>query len=351
MQRDASVDFYITNSIAPSTRRTYRSAVQRFRSFRDERGWLRDDPITADHAAAWFAALADRGQVQSRTIAVYKSALHTAAEQEAELGCTQPNPLDDPRVRRVIRGITRERADPERQRLRTQQAPLTFDVVCSLRAHYRLTDAREAMHYAAVTLAVATASRPSEVFGTSLLPDRAICARQIRFYADAAGSKRLEPHAGAAAAAATAPHHYEFTLEVSKTDQQRRGVVKLVSAATAVQALWTHCCALGATSDQPLFSMGGTQLSLNAVLQRARRALIASGRSELASHLGGKSFRRGGASTLSAAGISDADIARLGWARGSTVGSDVYANDPRVQRARQIAIGMSMEAAAAAARQ
>jgi len=100
------------------------------------------------------------------------------------------------------------------------------------------------------------------------------------------------------------------------------------------------------TSDEPLFAMGGRQLTANAVLVRLRHELTVTGQGELAANLTARSFRRGGASTLSATGVDDADIARLGWATSSTVGRTHYANDPRVQRARALTINAQMESAA-----
>jgi len=189
------------------------------------------------------------------------------------------------------------------------------------------------MHYAALTLAVASAARPSEIFGSTTHPDRALRTRQIRFYVDAAG--RIQIHANASVIdMQPQPHHLELELEVSKTDQRRGGRIKIISAATAVAAMWRHCCDHGVNDDDDrLFAMGGVQLTCNALLVRLKRELIADGQHELASSLSGRSFRRGGASTLSATGIDDVDIARLGWTASSNVGLTHCANDPKVQRA------------------
>ena len=78
-------------------------------------------------------------------------------------------------------------------------------------------------------------------------------------------------------------------------------------------------------------------------ITRLKRELVATGQGALAAQITARSFRRGGASTLSGIGATDADIARLGWAPASTVGRSVYANDPRVQRSRALAINAQME--------
>jgi len=55
---------------------------------------------------------------------------------EASFGSSQPNPMDDPNIKRVIAGITAGRAELEQQHRRShpQAAPLTFDVVKGLAA-------------------------------------------------------------------------------------------------------------------------------------------------------------------------------------------------------------------------
>jgi hypothetical protein len=336
------VQYYLQRSLAPGTRRTYGAAERAYRDYCESRGWLRDAPVRADAAAEWLTSLAAQGQHNSSTIAVYKSALRTAAELEAPLGATAPNPMDDPLIRRLLAGIAADRAELQQRRRqeRPQGAPLTFDVVRDLAPRYS-SCARDRMHYAALTLAVAAAARPSEVFGSAQHPERALRARQIRFFADAAGHREILPRAGLLAS----PHHLEYFVEVSKTDQQRAGLLKVISASTAVTAMWTHCCEQGVSGDQPLLAMGGCQLTANAVVTRLNSELGAMGQGALASQITPRSFRRGGASTLSEIGATDADIARLGWAPGSTVGRVVYANDPQVERARALAMNAQMESA------
>jgi len=337
------VQYYLQRSLATGTQRTYSAAEVAYRDFCESRGWLRDAPIRADSVAEWLTSLAAHGQLNSSTIAVYKSALRTAAEMEAPFGSPTPNPLDDPKIKRLLAGIAADRAELEQQHRREQPqgAPLTFDILQELAERYA-GDARSRMHFAALTLAVASAARPSEIFGSSQHPDRALRARQIRFYADAAGRVELTPSTDSADAV---PHHLELELDVSKTDQQREGTLKVISAASAVTAMWTHCCEHGASGEQPLFSMGGNQLTANAALVRLKRELTATGQSELADGLTGRSFRRGGASAVSATGADDEDIARLGWSAASKVGRLHYANDPQVQRARALAINARMESA------
>ena len=337
------MQYYLQRSLAPGTQRTYCAAERAYRDYCESRGWLRDAPIRADAAAEWLTSIAAQGQHNSSTIAVYKSALRTAAELEAPLGSTAPNPLDDPKIKRLLTGIAADRAELEQQHRREhpQSAPLTFDVVRDLASRYS-GSARDRMHYAALTLAVASAARPSEIFGSATYPERALRARQVRFFSDAAGRAETLPCAGSIAS----PHHFEVALEISKTDQQRAGTLKVISARTAVSAMWTHCCEHGASGEQPLFAMGGLQLTANAVITRLKSELVASGQGALALHITARSFRRGGASTLSEIGATDADIARLGWAPDSTVGRTVYANDARVQRARALAINAQMEDAA-----
>ena len=334
---------YIRRAIAPTTRGTYDSVERSYRDFAASvSAGLRDAPIRADLACEYLAQMADRGQHNASTIAVHKSALHTIAEEQAHIAA--PNPLDAPKVKRLLAGIAADRAALEQSRraANPQNAPLTFDLVRALRPRYEGSQ-HGRMTFALVALAVAGCSRLSELLGSAKYPERRLRARQIAFYADAEGRIAVAPSPGARA---DTPHHLELRLDITKTDQGRRGTVKVISAQTAVDAMWRHLCDGAQRGDEAVFG----KVSTTALVRSVRAELTAIGRADIAAQTGGRSFRRGAASTLSAMGADDADIAALGWAPNSTVGRSHYANDPGVQRARALAINAQMERAVGAAR-
>jgi len=289
----------------------------------------------------WLSALADAGRNPS-TIAVYKSALHTAWQEGAPVAPATPNPMDAPKIKQLLRGIRQDRAVvTQQQRAAKTAAPLTFDIVRELRQAYQ-GSTRERTHFASVALAVAACCRPSEVYGSAQHPERALRAHQIHFYADEQGRQRV--HATRAGVALPPPPFMVVTLEVSKTDQQRKGTQKLVSADTAVAAMWQHCCEHADRGTHALLftDAQGGRLTTGAAVAELRRKLTLHGRATLAQQISGRSFRQGGASELSAMGLDDEEIARFGWAAGSTVGREVYARNPAVQRSRAFAISRNM---------
>lgn len=252
--------------------------------------------------------------------------------------------MDEPKIARALTGIARDRAELEQQRRAAapRTAPLSYDTVLALRAVYSDAIPRERAHFAIIALAVAAASRISELLGSHVYPERALRARQVRFFADQAGLRPVP--VTRAASALPAPDHLTVELLVSKTDQFREGAEKIVSARSAVEAMWSLCCATETHGDPPLFvNANGTPITANAVVSEVRKRLTRIGRADLARTFTSHGLRKGGASTVSAMGYSDADIARLGWAEHSTVGRTIYARDPRVQRARAHAINAQME--------
>lgn len=303
-------------------------------------------PLRADHAAEWLTAMAEAGGRTAATIAQYKSALHT------HFACSQPftdhgaNPLSHPRLKRLLTGVEKSKAAPERGEHSTYKAcsPLTFDLVRQLRAVHSETDRREVMMYAAIAVGTAACLRPSELLGSSTYPERALTAAQVVFFAHASTDAPVLP-----ATTAATPTRCMVLLHTSKT--RLHGEERVVGAAEAVQALWHWCILSGAQGRTTLFQLDGHRLTTNSLIGHLRRKLGLIGQGHL--YVTGKCFRRGGASTLSALGADAEDItAAGGWAKGSVVWQ-TYANAPEVQRARinaqmQRAISLSTAAAAAA---
>jgi hypothetical protein len=296
-------------------------------------------PPRADYGAAWLVALAEAGAHRINTIRSYKSALHHTFAVMQTLDDSRPNPFEHQLFKRLLTGMANSKSESERaaRAIQPSCAPLKFPAILSLRAHHRASNAKECMQFAAMSLGVAGALRPSELLGSKDHPGRALRAEQIKFYSD---EVELHPARGGA------PSYCEVTLDVSKTDQQRRGKSRLIAAPCAVSALWDWYRISGATGPSTLFQHGGVKLTLSALLARIRRCLPAIGMGHL--HITGKCFRKGGASTLAECGVAAADIASFAWAEGSNTWSLHYANHPEVKRARKLHIARQMQRAVGA---
>jgi len=325
-------------SLAASTKSTYATAEKQYRSFVRTNGWLEQEPIRADRAMRWLTHLAAAGQHSANTIALYSSALRTAAEMETAVGTNRPNPMDDPLVARLLAGIAKDRASLEQQKraARASTYPLTYDLVKQMQSVHDPGKTGDALGWAALTCAVAASLRPSELLGSSKLRSRALRANQITFFADDTAAQPL--CADDATSATPSPSRYELKLLTSKVDPLRRGKVKNVGDPTAVGALWQWMRASRVTGEQLIFRLHSTSApySTARLLTHVKAKLARIGRSDI--HLTGKSFRYGSASTLSALGVEGADIARTGWAPGSMMWQRVYANNPAAIQQRDLAI-------------
>ena len=135
-------------------------------------------------------------------------------------------------------------------------------------------------------------------------------------------------------------------LFVTKT--HKPGETKIISAPTAVAALWRWLRLSRPEPHSLIFANNGRALSTFALMADLRRRLTKIGLGAMAATVTAKCFRRGGASTLAGLGVAGADIAAAAWAPGSSMWQ-LYANDPKVKRARAIKINRLMQSDVAAA--
>jgi len=284
--------------------------------------------------------MAEAGGRTANTIAQYKSALHTHFASQQSFADLSLNPLSHPKLQRLLTGISNAKAATEQaaRMARPTCQPLTFDIVRTLRAVHSDSDPREAMMYAAIALATAAALRPSELLGSHRYPQRALRVDQLTFYSEA--NQPVQPTSTAA--------YCTVRLEISKTNQGMRNEERVASAAEAVQALSHWILISGARGRDTLFQQAGEgPITISVLVGHLRRKLTAIGRGDM--RVTGKCFRKGGTSTLAALGVPAADIVNAGgWAAGSTVWREHYANFPDVRRARAVQVNAQMQLAAAA---
>jgi hypothetical protein len=238
-------------------------------------------------------------------------------------------------VARLLNGIERAQAQRAQERpIGADTQPLLYTTLQKLR--FDTSSHRDLMIRAAAFLGIAAGLRPGELLGSTHTPERALLREQLRFYADRAATIPM-PSAGAGGV----PAVMEVVLRLTKTSQLRQ-VVKLVTAADAIAAVWEWLAAARRGPRDLIFQLRAgerrlTTFALTKDLERRHRK-AGLGRA----HFTGKSWRMGGASTLAIQGLDPADIAALGWAPDSSMW-ERYARDPAVQRQRAVARGDLMD--------
>ena len=338
---------YLRDAIAPATRRAYATALAAFRQWRQQNGRLPDELLRTDDLVSWLSELADRGHLAATTLKTYAAALSTWYLETKHPDSREPNPASDPTVARVLKGIERHRARQQQARPLTPAAgpgqPLLFPTL--LKLSFSALVARDRMFQAAAYLGVGGGLRPGELLGSSKEPERALRREQLSFFSDEAGTVAMHPQGGGAESGAV-PRVLELTLRLTKTSQLGP-VTKLISIPAVVDAVWRWICDTAERGPRAwLFQLASGEpcLSTFGLCKDLERRHAAAGLGPV--HFTGKSWRRGGASTLSALGYEAGDIAALGWAADSKMW-ERYANDPQVRRQRAIVRGRLMQPAAA----
>lgn len=248
------------------------------------------------------------------------------------------NPTRCEWVRRILDGIVRTKAPAERvKREENLSPPLTMQTVRLLRSQYALTDDYELTLFAALALAVAALTRPNALTGTTRYPERGIRAEHLTFFSSH-GTRMPRPPTSQEAST-PCPDYCEVWIPVDKNDQEQRGQWRIVSAPTAVSAAWSLW--LRRPQGHLFLQRSGSPLSAQTVIEQAKKRMPDIGVDpSVIDRFTAKAGRRGGASTLAAAGASDEQIAAAGgWA------TDTFKRyvAPAQQRAQALAASRLME--------
>lgn len=335
----AIASHFIQSAICANTRRTYLSAQTHYRAYCAERG-IHPLPVTADHMLAWLAceAASKSPRRTGRTIGSFRSAISTLHAESAWGG--QPNPVNDPRVTRFIRGVisSKRTEDAAAQQQKTDSIDITPDLLGEMEA-FAITDASHAqiMCWAAACTGTFALLRPNELLGSTQNPERVLQLSQITLFRAGAGNQqqRYPPNGDAAGC------HFTIALGATKADQAGRNKPKVVAARPAVQAIWRWLQLRHKVGvDSPaLFCLPHciplTHAQLRTYLQDVLESM---GRGR--PHISGKAFRRGGASGLLAAGEQREDAAALGHWKNERM-LEIYANTLAKEK-RQIEISRRM---------
>lgn len=290
-----------------------------------------------------------QGRLHSGTIRTYRSALSTAFEEALGTGT---NPLDDPAIGRIIAGIKRAKLPSElaQRRDAPRKLELTAELLAELAPHAGTDGSpQDVMRWAAACVGSYGMLRPNEFLGVAKKRSNAVRVSEVAFFAQAGSAKRvgLCPP-GAALEDYDVPDRFSLDLGATKADQFAQNPPLVIAAAPAVQAMWRwmHLRRDLGGCPGPVFAVpfGSGSLSCKELCEHLREwATVATG--EPAPKVVGRTFRRGGTSSMVAGGASRDDIRRAGrWKSDGMV--DTYSSAASKQ-ARAILDSRALGAAAA----
>lgn len=342
-----NVHHFVHCALADSTRRSYGAALARYQEYCSSHS-LSPSPadLTAATAAGWLAELGAASSLSSATIRTYSSALSTWFVEGTLSDAL--NPMESVAVQRVLKGITRDHhaAEAEARAARPTSIEATPSLLASLEVFARPAGCGppEFMRWAAANTATYALLRPSELLGSAQHRDRALRAEQIAFFMGVDSSipcKLLPP--GSHVDDHCFPDRFTIALGATKADQLGNNAPVPVAAAPAVRALWRWMHIrrdLGPAASDPLFCIPScAPLSCTELTAKMESWLTQFG--VIAPVVKGRTFRRGGASGLMAAGAARGDVAKAGRWRTQAM-AERYASAASMQaRAVEVSRGMA----------
>ena len=343
---DADSVALIEGAIAPATRANYTFIWQRFRNFCGAHvPSLPTEPFGLIATIAFLTHIANQREpyLAYRSIRVYRSALSTLWSEGPF--SSYPNPTEDSRVTRLMQGIQRLKLDDDerrRERRSEKTVEINFDLLLMIEA--TLCTSRQSpsriMKWAALTAGVHALLRLNELLGSRLHPERILLAKQITFHKDGRGIAHINIVPTALPTPPDQwPDYYRIRLGSTKADPLRKNEPVHVLERPAVQAMWRWMqwrASYPAGMPPELFCLPDeSPLTLAGVTSFVQDWFSDHGRGRPV--ITGKAFRRGGASSLLAAGLPRADVAERGrWRSVDMV--DTYASR-EAKRTRAIAAG------------
>jgi hypothetical protein len=309
-------------------------------------------------AADWLSDLAAVQHKPASTIMNYKSSMRTWFVERYIMNETIKNPFDSVLVEKTLTGIQKE--DAKQQRLRSASTErtasmtpsLTMDLLTSLKPALlpRPATSFERMRWAAIRLGVTGLLRPNEFVGAYRNRERALQTKQVKFYVGAGIPCERE---------AQQPSYLQLTMHDTKADPYGRNPPRRIDDEETVQVMWKWYHERQRLSHTPttlnkFFAWSGHTLSGMQIIRSLNDAAAMHGWYNARFTL--KCFRRGGASTLVAAGASTQQIMKAGaWKSEAMVNlyadaeSKCMAANKRMNALRLITHNVQSTATAAAA--
>lgn len=337
---------FLRCALTPSTRSNYEAAYAKYRAWCFSQGLDGSlAAITSKTAADWLAHTASSTTLSSRTIMGHRSALATL---RGELLIGDASPLHVDGMDRMLKGMQRAKAPAEsaKRNAAPRTVVITFELLAELEAYTGIRKGgtpQEIMRWAAACTGAFGLLRPSEFLGVAKNRSTALQLTGITFYAQKDSQRRagmLPP--GSDPASFAVPDRAALALGPTKADQLATNAPVLISSPLAVKALWTWLHLrrdLGGSDTCPVFRVplpGEHQLSVKELCEHLSQ-WIGLAHNTAPPHVTGRCFRRGGASSLVAAGATRSETMQAGrWL--SQAMPDVYAS-AEAKQARSLELG------------
>ncbi len=297
---------YIFHAIADSTRKAHSSAINSYLHCFSSYTATAPFPATQESLCVWMTHSADRNikPLQPTTIRTYLSYLSSVHEE-----CGYTDLLGDkPLVFRCWKGIRRTKG--EKKLLRR---PITTDIITLIHKNLSLKPFQSKMFFAAASLATYGLLRMGEFTFNQKETNafRLLTLNQLKLFDSNNNSLCISPlHFSRVS-------YLSLTLHVSKTDPFRKSVTIHVGHHTPVQAMLEYLKVHPALKNpsSPLFVLSPTHSPLQPLdrqnmIETTRAVLLLLNLPQNEYH--GHSFRKGGATSLAAAGVADSVIQLLG---------------------------------------
>ena len=289
------VEYYLTQSLAPSTQKTYKSGKTKYINFCTQSDY--DPlPVVEDTLCKFAASIADQG-LKHTTIKSYLSAIRHNMQIMSGFG--DPFVQSLPKLEYVLRGIKLDQAKKGQGNVRVR-LPMTPSILRKMRVVLE----RERSNFDNIMLWAACCTcffgflRSGEIVvptATSYDPAAHLSFGDVTV-------DRMD-----------APTIAQITIKASKTDPFRKGISIYVGKTDndlcPVAALTAYLAARG--QPGPFFRMkDGRPLTRDLFVSQVKTILTQAGID--ATKYSGHSFRIGAASTAAARGIEDSMIRTLG---------------------------------------
>lgn len=308
-------------AISDNTRRSYATAVRRYQLWRaGSDRCMEPRSLTTPIALEFLTDLCESTELTHKTICAYVASLSNWWSEALLPGS---NPLQHPHITRLLTGVQRTRLPAkiaaDLRARETRPTDVTVELLEEMRPHI-LSGGTLAgrMRFAAATLATYGLLRPGELLGSAQQRDRALRRDQLQFFIQ---SRRVGLEPGAL------PDHLQINLGVTKADAVAANAPVVIAAPSAVRVIWEWArqhATWGMQAHHPLFCLPGSRpLAVTELIESLEHAA-----GELAGHavtIRGKSFRRGGASSLVASGAPLTDIQAAGRWRSAAM-PDLYSS-------------------------
>ena len=300
---DQKCQFYLSNGLAPSTRRVYRSAQRQFIDFCTSDGHVSSNgsllPTSEQTLLRFCSHLADR--LHHSSIKVYLSAIRSLHIDQGF-----PDPLVNClQLQRLLRGIKRHQGSslPQRQ-------PVTADLMRIIQHSLDAHNSEHIMLWAACCLGFFGFLRAGE-FTVNCAFDPSIHLTVQELQVDA------EVH----------PSSLRVRIKSSKTDPFRQGCFIYLGRGQAplcpISAILTYLHQRGPLSGPLFIDTHGQPLTRSRLSSFIQSVLQGAG---IPGHFSGHSFRTGAATTAAQCGIPDHLIKTMG--RWSSDAYQLYVRTP-----------------------